>query len=207
MKWHLMFAFDKFAACGLLLGLGLMSVGPARAQNLLYNPGFELPIATNSSVTTNWFVKYVNGGPDDFFIRDRTTFAHHSGNFGGHFRPITEGPMHAYLTQFAVNLVPGANYVVSGWVTTTWSGGTTAGKMNVYIGTIGGRNSGAEVSTPICTSESPSWTFFSVTNTAKANTTLEVRLHYDKPNDTDITDNKGVDICSGCFDDISVTRQ
>jgi hypothetical protein len=204
MKWHSMFAFDKVATCGLLLGLGLMIARPASAQNLLNNPGFEVPIATNTSVLTNWSVKYTVGGPDDFCIRDRSTFANHSGLFGAHFRPVTEGTMHAYLTQYAVGLTPGANYVVSGWMMNTWQSGATGGKINIYIESIGGLGS---VSTPICTSATAAWTFYSVTNTAKANTTLEVRLHYDKPNDTVITDNKGLNLCSGCWDDISLTRQ
>jgi hypothetical protein len=202
MKWHSMFAFEKSASCGLLLGL--MIVGSASAQNLLNNPGFEAPIATSTSVLTNWSVKYSGCLPEDFCIRDRSTFANHAGTFGGHFRPVTEGTMHAYFTQYAVGLTPGDTYVVSGWMMNTWESGATGGKINIFIETIGGLGS---VSTPTCTSASSTWTFYSVTNTAKANTTLEVRLHYDKPSNTVITDNKGLNNASGCWDDISVTHQ
>jgi len=191
-------------AFGFLLGIGLLVGSPVSAQNLLNNPSFEDLIATNASAYSNWVVKYVYGTPDDFCICDRSTFGHHAGTFGGHFRPVTEGPMHAYFTQTAVGLQTGDNYVVSGWMMTTWQSGAQDGKMNVYIETRGGLGS---VNTPNCTGADSTWTFYSVTNTPKANGTLEIRLHYDKTTQTSITDNKGLCAASGCFDDLSVTHQ
>jgi hypothetical protein len=197
----------KFSLQALLTGLGLLICGPASAQNLLNNPNFDAPIATVPSVTTNWVVTYVYGGPSDFSLRDRTTYSAKgfqpaAGAFGAQFRPMTDGEMHAYFKQTVSGLVPGNNYVVSGYMFNTWPQGD--GAIDIYIGTVGGLNGGNEVRTSNCTNyfaygDTP----YSVTNTAKANGTLEVRLHFNKVSNTVVK----APISTACFDNISLTHQ
>lgn len=90
---------------GFLLGSAFLIGGSVRGQNLLNNPGFNAPISTNATTTTNWGVVYVYGGKEDFAIADRTTWAKRTYGskdpagvaWGAQFRPLTEGPMHAYF--------------------------------------------------------------------------------------------------------------
>ena len=137
------------AAPGLLLGFGLFFWGSASAQNLLKNGEFESQLGP-----TNWTVKYLHGGPDDFEIKDRTTAASRSwgsGNFGGHFRAYTRKLAHACFTQTVTNLVPGHLYTVSGYMQEDWwrsqdpvslvydpDGDGKRSRFLVYIEAIGG---------------------------------------------------------------------
>jgi len=219
MKSHSLFSRYELAAQGLFLGFLLLTGIPARAQ-ILYNPGFEAPISTNWSqtvqnfpATTNWMVTYVSCGPDDFCMHDRSTFkgspAVTGGSYVGHFRPIHEGVANAYFSQTVTNLLPGTNYIVSGYYMNTMPGFTgptpsSTNKMNVFVDLVGGQGTHSSAA---CTASISTWAPFSVTNTANGGGKLEIRLRYWKPVHTIDNDYKGILYSSGCFDDISLTQQ
>lgn len=201
----------KFAAPGMVVGFVCLLAGSASAQNLLGNPSFESPLGTGA---TNWTVGYLQGGPDDFEIKDRTTVADRKrsqlGNTrGAHFRPVTDKLAHAYFTQTVTNLTPGHAYTVSGWV--LWEGGQGSGFGNaatayrVYFEAIGGLG---RVASPNAASEFDGtnwvdqWHQYSLTQTADANGRIEIRLHLDKFGWC--TYDKLI-LINGYFDDMSVT--
>jgi hypothetical protein len=200
----------QFATEVLLIGLALFVASSGLAQNLIKNPSFNDPIdPVGSSGTTNWTTYYVYGTADDFACHDRTTWAARTfgqaglaGAMGGHFKPVTEGPMHGYFKQVVSGLTPGANYLISGWMYTTWQWGTDNGKFLVYMYVKGGLG---DVMTPYAGSGGddthPVFAYYTLTNTARANGTIEVQLHADKRE----TFTPQSYTCNGCFDDISVT--
>jgi len=195
---------------GLLLGLALLIAGSASAQNLLKNPSFNDPIdPVGSAGTTNWTTYYVYGTAADFACHDRTTVAARNfsqvglaGAMGAHFRPVTEGAMHGYFKQVVTGLQPGASYLISGWMYSTWQWGTDNGKYLVYMYVKGGLG---DVMTPYAGPGGddlrPVFTYYTLTNTARANGTMEIQLHADKRE----TFTPKADTCNACFDDISVT--
>jgi hypothetical protein len=209
MKSNCFLSRYQFAALWLLLGLALLSGFSVNAQNLLNNPEFSAPISAGN-VTTNWVVSYVYGSRDDFAVIDRTTWSTHGFShvdtngvaYGFQFRPMSQGIMHAFLKQTVSGLTPGASYVVTGLVFTTRLGD----ELDVYIATVGGLNSGSEVRTPDCNASSydTAPNPYSVTNTAKANGTIEVRLHFNKTKNT-LSDK--VPYSNACFDTLSLTPQ
>jgi hypothetical protein len=170
----------ELAARGLLLGWACLLLSSASAQNLLKNPGFESPLdpwdpLAQSGGKTNWTVGYASGGPGDFAMKDRSKVAAHSGSRGGHLRPVTECWCHAYFTQTVSNLTANASYVLSGWVNLNF---LDNGKDHIYIELLGGPTGTTSVVSPDADVEG--WLQHSVTNTASAAGTLEVRLHSDK---------------------------
>jgi hypothetical protein len=194
----------KFSLQALLTSLGFLICSPAGAQNLLNNPEFSAPISPGSSVTTNWVVYYVYGGPSDFAIHDRTTYASYGfkpaeGAFGAQFRPMTDGSIHAYYKQTVSGLTLGHRYIVSGYMFNTWPQGTDT--IDVYIETVGGLGNARTIN---CTN-SYAYTepAYSVTNTPKANGTMEIRLHFDKMHNTTVK----ADVSTACFDKISMVHE
>lgn len=196
------------AVPGLLLGLALLATLPVCAQNLINNPGFNVPISTNTSVWTNWVLGFDYGSKEDFVIADRTTWSKRTWGdtdqngvaWGAQFRPIHEGAMKGYFKQTVAYLDPNKSYVVSGHMFTTW----ITGIPNSYDVYIEARGSQGNLRTASCVdngvySNNP----LSVTNKPKANGTLEIRLYYDKKTWT--TDKAYT--ATACFDDISVTAQ
>ena len=162
----------------------LLAVGVASAQNLLGNPAFESPLGVGA---TNWTVVYVQGGPNDFEIKDRTTVADRNQDGinnarGAHFRARTNKDAHAYFTQTVTNLVPGHAYTVEGDV--RWHGGSASGFGNaaityrVYFDALGGQ---APARSPDVPDDGiDGWLHYSVTQTPDADGKIEVRLHLDK---------------------------
>jgi len=181
----------------------LVGFSASAQQNLLNNPGFENPISTEPTVTTNWTVVYVNCGPPDYFPADRSAYLHYSGTFAGLLRPSTDGLSHAYFLQTVSGLLPGTNYVASARI--AWDGiaGQTD-KFSVYIENFGGLGG---VITPNVTTNVPAATFqqYSVTNTADANGKIEVRLHLNRVSTSTCCDK--VLGLFGLFDDVSLTQQ
>jgi hypothetical protein len=172
----------------------------ASAQNLLNNPGFESPLSTN-----DWTVMYINSGPPDFFPADRSSFKAHSGSFGGQLSACHDGKSHAYFKQTVSGLLPGTNYVVSGWLAWALNDAQTS-KYDVYIEAIGGLGS---VTSPSATDDwgpSNDETFhsYTVTQTADHNGKIEVRLHMDHHTTSACCDHLWEH--NGFFDDISLTR-
>jgi hypothetical protein len=199
----------QLATQALLFGLALFIASSVQAQNLLKNPGFNDPIdPVGSSGATNWAPYYVYGTADDFACHDRTTGAAKTfqaglaGAFGAHFRPATEGAMHGYFKQVVTGLTPGASYLISGWMYSSWQWGTDNAKFLVYMQVKGGLG---DVMTPYAGSGGddthPVFAYYTLTNTARANGILEVQLHADKRE----TFTPKADLCNACFDDISVT--
>jgi hypothetical protein len=182
----------------------LVGFSASAQQNLLNNPGFENPISTEPTVTTNWTVMYVNCGPPDYFPADRTVYRSHSGTFGGLLRPSTDGVSHAYFTQTVSGLLPGTNYVASAWM--AWDGisGQT-GKYNVYLQTVGGLGSIGNPPTNVTTTATTDFNQYFVTNTADANGKIEVQLHLDRFSPSTCCDK--VFGLFGLFDDVSLTQQ
>jgi hypothetical protein len=162
----------------LLLGSALLFLTSAGAQNLLSNPGFESPLDPwdplgLSGGKTNWTLVYASGGPGDFAVKDRTRVAARSGgSYGANLRPATEWWAHAYFSQTVSNLTAGSNYVFSGYVNLIFIGN---GKDHVYIEARGGPSGDTSVVSPDVNTEG--WFLCSVTNTASAAGTLEVRLN------------------------------
>jgi hypothetical protein len=162
----------------------LLDGGAASAQNLLGNPAFESPLAVGA---TNWTVVYVQGGPNDFEIKDRTTVADRNqdgiaNTRGAHLRARTNKDAHAYFTQTVTNLVPGHSYTVEGDV--RWHGGTANGFDNaaityrVYFDALGGQ---APARSPDVPDDGiDGWLHYSLSQTPDANGKIEVRLHLEK---------------------------
>jgi hypothetical protein len=203
MKNDSLSARCKLAIRGALLGFAVLACVSASAQNLLKNGDFEQPLGP-----TNWTVVYVQGGPDDFEIKDRTTVADKNPSTqqnkrGAHLRPCTDWIAHAYFTQTITNLVPGHAYTVQGDV--RWHGGTATGYGNaaivyrVYFEAVG---QGAARSPDVPDDGSDGWLHYSVTQTPDASGKIEVRLHLNKFRFC--TYDKLV-LINGYFDNFSVT--
>jgi hypothetical protein len=171
----------SLAARGWLLSLALLTAGWADAQNFVRNPDFNWPLGPD-----NWTIVYPDSSEAEFYIHDRTTFAHRDkvygtwdGNyFGLHFRPYTCGLMEAYATQVVSNLTQGASYVVSAWMVQFRSEYVT--KLQVWLEAVGGPNGAISKVTPYVTGyayNNNGWARYSVTNTAGPGGRIEVRLH------------------------------
>jgi len=211
MKIVSLFSFRyQLAARGLLLGCAWLLVAPASAQNLLKNGDFEAPLdpwdpTGLSGGKTNWTLAYPSGGPGTFAMKDRSTESSRQGaknGHGVHLRPTTENWCHAYFTQTVSNLIANAQYVVSGWVNTSYDNN----KLHIFIETLGGPAGITSVATPDIKPTNPVWMEYSVTNTASAAGTLEVRLHLGKQAMSTIL--PGVAkyyLCDARFDDLSLT--
>jgi len=210
MKSNCFLSRKSFATLALILGLAFFSYVSASAQNLINNPGFNDPISTNTSVWNNWVIGYDYGSKDDFVIADRTTWAKRQWGstdtnlvaWGAQFRALHEGAMKAYFKQTVAYLDPNKSYVVSGYMFNTWPQGIP----NAYDVYIEARGGGGNLRTESGTYVGPftvAAPLYSVTNTPKANGTMEIRLYYDKKT---WTTDKAYS-CTACFDDISVTAQ
>jgi hypothetical protein len=197
-----------FAAYGLLPGFPLLFCNSAGAQNLLGNPSFESPLGVGA---TNWTIVYLDGGPDDFRIKDRTTSADRyraqQGNTRGlHFRPSTSKMSHAYATQTISGLQPGHTYHISGWVgCESRDFGNAPITYRVYFEAIGGLgtvrspdapNVGGDANNP------PSSATYTIDQTPDAAGKIEIRLQFHKYRFC--TYDKLVMI-NGYFDDFSAT--
>ena len=166
---------------GLLFGFGFLICGSASAQNLLGNPSFESPLGP---AATNWTIKYVHGGPDDFAIKDRTTSAATNrpaqyNDRGLHFRPSNEKLMHAYATQTISGLQAGHSYSISGrvWGESPGFNGAS-GIYRVYFEAIGGQGTARSPDAPVDPGSSRA--IYTITQTPDADGKIEVRLHMDK---------------------------
>lgn len=174
------------AALRLLFGCVLLLGASASAQNLLVNGDFESPLTPwnpargVSSVTNNWTLAYPSGGPGDFSIHDRTTFASRNCPSGGvdcgygvHLRPKTDWWCHAYFTQTVTNLNPSANYYVTGYMNRFY--GVSA--LDIYVEVVGATDN--SVHTP--KSNQTGWVqYFVSNNIPTVSGTLEVRLQLNK---------------------------
>jgi hypothetical protein len=208
MKSNCLLSRYHLAAPRLFLGLAVLVCVSASAQNLLNNPGFNAPLSTGN-VTTNWVLGYDYGSREDFVIADRSTWAKNKWTstdtngvaWGAQFRPIHEGAMKGYFKQTVSGLNTSKTYVVSGFMFTTWISGIP-NAYDVYIEARGGLGNARTAS---CTTDGAynNDAPYSVTNTPKANGTMEIRLYYDKKTWT--TDKAYT--ATACFDDISVTAQ
>ncbi len=199
----------QLAARGLLLSCAWLLLASASAQNLLRNPGFESPLDPwdplgLSGGKTNWTVVYASGGPGDFAMKDRSRAAARSGgSLGAHLRPATEWWCHAYFTQTVSNLAANASYVFSGWINKPWLANA---KCHLYMEMLGGPAGTTSVVSPDV--GATGWAQYSVTNTASAAGTLEVRLHMNKEQ-TPIKQ-AGLalyDVFDAWFDDFTLTAQ
>ncbi len=158
-----------FPIRALLLSVCLFLGASVGAQNLVKNPGFELPIGTNDygnfrgganfplgtttggeaynpswKATWNWMIAYPWGGPSDWELRDRCTkMRGGAANYwGACFRPAHDKWAHAYYTQTITNLEVGHLHSVSGWMAEDrWKAVDDAlrDEMLVYIEAIGGQ--------------------------------------------------------------------
>jgi hypothetical protein len=210
MKSNCLLSRSQLTAPSLLLGFALLLSVSASAQNLLNNPGFNAPLSTGN-VTTNWVIGYDYGSKDDFVVADRTTWAKRTWGdadangvaWGAQFRPIHEGAMKGYFKQTVSGLNTSKTYVVSGYMFMMWPQGIP----NAYDVFIEARGNSGNLRTVSCNYSGPfnpaTAPLFSVTNTPKANGTMEIRLYYEKKTWT--TDKAYT--ATGCFDDISVTAQ
>lgn len=118
MKKRFLSLRGKCAIQASWFGLAMFLPVALSAQNLLKNGDFEQsPLGP-----TNWTVLYLQGGPDDFEIKDRTRggSAHGGTFYGGHFRPIGQRLAHACFTQTVTNLTPGHLYTVGGQMREDW---------------------------------------------------------------------------------------
>lgn len=185
-----------------LLPLATLLVGfSATAQNLLNNPGFESPLTSN-----DWTVVYVNCGPPDFFPADRSSYKANSGAYGGQLSASHDGKSHAYFKQTVSGLLPGTNYVVSGWLAWALNANQTD-KYSVYLEAVGGLGS---TNSPSATADwgpagDENYHRYTVTQTADSNGQIEVRLHMNHHTRSLCCDH--IWEHNGFFDDISLTRQ
>jgi hypothetical protein len=175
MKNDSLSARCKLAVQGVLLGFAFLVCVSANAQ-LLKNGDFEQPLGP-----TNWTVVYVQGSPDDFEIKDRTTeadrqAASQQNTRGAHLRPCTDWDAHAYFSQTVTNLVPGHPYTVQGDL--RWHRGDFNNAPDVYRVYFEAIGQGVARSPDVPDSEG--WSHFSVTQTPDAGGKIEVRLHLDK---------------------------
>jgi len=222
------FTLLNIGGLGVALGIGLFACLSVRAQNLLQNPEFELPLGP-----TNWTVGYIRGGPPDFEIRDRTTRGSRSwasGDFGAQFRPFHNKLAHAYFTQTVTNLTPGHFYTVSGYMSEGWWSDPPAGQVYdpgrdgkrnqflVYIEALGGLGN----LTPegrhrrLATNSTPPYTNadcaiyattdrdsqYTVKQIPDADGKIEIRLHLDK---LSWCETYYIPVMNAYFDSISLT--
>ncbi len=163
-----------FAAAFALAILLCAPVG-AQTTNLLKNFSFEDPIdPPGADGTTNWTTVYAYGGPADFAYAGRNTEGCKStdetfpgGSFGAAFRAIHDGLAHAYHKQVVTNLVPGANYLLTGYLHKDPKFNND--KYVPYIVLIGSLGMVSNIATT--TREQ-----YSLLNKATANGTIEVRV-------------------------------
>ena len=198
-----------FAAHGLLFAFALFFSNSAGAQNLLGNPAFESPIGVG---TTNWTIHYdIQGGPDDFAIKDRTTSADRrraqQGNTSGlHFRPSTSQLSHAYASQTISGLQVGHTYHISGWIACeSRDFGNASITYRVYFEAIGGLGTVSSPDAPNVAGDAnnpPSGDSYTIDQTPDASGKIEIRLHFDKFRFC--TYDKLV-LINGYFDDFSLT--
>ena len=168
-----------------VLGLAMFLGVSADGENLLNNPGFELPLTTN-----DWTVQFsapgipttnAYGGPGDFAIADRTTEGSRVvGGYGGHIRSRTDWTTRAYFTQTASGLTPGGTYHLSGYMRCTMNDTN----FRVCIEAAGGSGSPTSdgrfsVRTPEAITNKPQ-TQYLLDQTADTNGKLEVRLMFEK---------------------------
>ena len=197
---------------GLLLGCALLLGVSASAQNLLKNGDFESPFdpwdpTGLTGGKTNWTVVYVSGGPGDFAMHDRSTYASRNGpnGHGANLRPSNEHWNHAYFTQPVSNLTAGASYVVDGYINAVW--GKSNGGMHIYAEMLGGPDGTTSVVTPDIWNNA--WTnHVWLTNTASSGGTIVVRLHENKG--AMVNDGIGTEKYFGMdafFDDFTMTAQ
>jgi hypothetical protein len=191
---------------GLFLAVAVFIGGPAYAQNLLNNPSFESPLGPD-----NWTVVYKYGGPGDLSIADRSTFAAHGNygtGFGAHLRSVHDGVYHAYFSQIVSNLTPGASYTLSGYMKYWEYTFELNSKFGVYFEAVGGLGTNSSID---CVAMDDAnlktntiFRLYSVTNTAKADGTFEVRLHL-KRNFSAVTCCDKLYYINGMWDDMSLT--
>jgi hypothetical protein len=197
-----------------LCSIAVLLIGfSACAQNLLINGDFESPLGTNWTVvygTDNTSSPPFNayGGPGDFAIAERTTFASRSaGGMGAHLRSNNDGQMHAYFKQAVSGLTPGASYTLSGWMKYYQAGFKLNQKVRIYFQAVGGL--GTNSTMDISANDDPDnqtnlvYHLYFVTNTADANGRIEVRLHLDKIEETICCDKQY--IFNGLWDDMALT--
>lgn len=195
----------KPAIARLFLGLILLLCASAGAQNLLKNGDFEQPLGA-----TNWTVKYLFGGTNEFEIQDRirgaSMYSQASATrfFGGCFRPKTLKLGHAYFTQTVTNLNPGHVYHYVGNMREDWwkaPDDALRNKFLVYMEVIGGQgtplpdgrfsmiatnnftDSAGNADTNIdapYTYATGIWRPFYAQQIPDANRKIEVRIHYNK---------------------------
>jgi hypothetical protein len=197
----------QIAACRLLLAGVLLVAGSVHAQNLLKNGDFESPLdpwdpTGLTGGKTNWTLVYVSGGPGDFVMKDRSTEASHNGytEHGVHLRPASEWWCHAYFTQTVTNLMPGSNYVCTGWINKRYLNV----KDHTYIELLGG--SDGTVSVVSLDVSVDKWHQYWVTNTASATGKIEVRLHESKQQmPLSLPGVAKYKQCDSRFDDFSLT--
>ncbi len=206
-KELLLFSKCQTVARAWLLGIGLLAVVSATAQNFVKNPDFEEPLGPD-----NWTVVYTNTfggganqptncGPFDFLVAGRTTIAHKDMNpgtwdgedgtgtnywskFGGHFAPNHNWLMHAYFKQVVKGLQPGGYYKISAWM--GFFGGNDAflGKCNIYLealGLLGSKTTPYPAANVLnVQNNAAGWQCYAVTNRATSAGEIEVRLHFNK---------------------------
>jgi hypothetical protein len=198
---------SRFTCCrrsifGLVFGLALLVCASADAQNLLQNGDFEQPLGP-----TNWTVRYLIGGSDDWEIKDRSRGgSRRAAWYGGYFRVVSQKLAHAYFTQTVTNLTPDHVYDFVGHMKEDWWKGVGDPKRDrylVYMELIGGQGSPLEcgdnrfsiIATndltnsdgdpetdidPPYTYPTAIWRPFFAQQTPDANGRIEIRLHYNK---------------------------
>ena len=195
-------------ALGLTLLLGAMTAG---AQNRLGNPSFESPLGVG---TTNWTLRYVQGGSEDWVVKDRTTAASRYrsqilNDRGLHFRPSNNRVMHVYATQTLYNLQTNHTYTISGSLTCEsrdFGNGPTT--YHVWFEAIGAEGENGVVASPDGpnvpgdASTGPTWATYTIYQKPDASGKLELRLHCDKYRGCNY--DKLV-LINGYFDEFSVT--
>jgi len=214
MKRKLVLPSHYHLAAGALCSIATLLIGfSACAQNLLINGDFEFPLGTNWTVVygtdnTSAPPYQAYGGPGDFAIADRTTFASRSaGGMGAHLRSNNDGQMHAYFKQAVSGLTPGANYTLSGWMKYYQAGFKLNHKVRIYFEAVGGLGTNSTID--ISANDDPDnqtnlvYHQYFVTNTADAGGRIEVRLHLDKIEETICCDKQY--IFNGLWDDMVLT--
>ncbi len=181
-KGNPLFSLHQSAVRALVLGFGLWLCGSVNAQqNLLGNPSFESPLGVG---TTNWTIHYIQGGPDDFEIKDRTTAAAtnrpaQDNDRGIHFRPSTWKLAHAYFSQTISGLQAGHSYKVTGSIwgeSATFNNAPTT--YRVYFEAIGGLGTVSSPDAPNAPGSSRA--VYSIYQTPDADGKIEIRLQFDK---------------------------
>jgi hypothetical protein len=159
----------------LAVGFAISSGFPASAANPVVNGNFENALVFGG--TTNWEVVYVAGCPGDFAVKGRITEARNGPTgYGGSLRPLNDGLIHAYFKQTVSGLTANGVYAITNWMCfpgdpdDAWHP-----KIHIFMETVGGLGS---VATDDVTNNS--YQQFVLTNTAKANGEIEIRLHFNK---------------------------